>query len=170
MADEFKIIKFGFSLIEILVVISVFVVISIVITQAIFTTVRQTKKGDSYTLIKDNLEYALSVMERNIHNAEKIISCTATGIVYEDEYDTLPAPSFSCIDIASGGDPGYIASGSSRLTSQGLDLIGCNFVCITPTPGLPPPIDINLTATPVGVSGIESATVSAKRRILLRSY
>lgn len=165
----------GFSLIEMLVVVGIFAVVALVSTQSVLLTIRSSRKSESLVYIRQNLDYALSVMERHLHAAKGVTCTSSTTVTYTDDLGTSPLPTFSCVDTAAGGDPGYVASNSARLTSANVDVTGCTFTCpqVTPTPGVPTPplnVEVSFTAIPATNTGVESATVTETRKILLRSY
>lgn len=62
----------GFSLIEILVVISIFAVIGILTTRSIFITLRSARKSDSLVRVRENVNYAMGIIERQIRTAESV--------------------------------------------------------------------------------------------------
>jgi len=68
----------GLSLIEILIVITIFAVIGILSTRSVFLTLRGAKKSDSLVRVRENVNNALSVIERQIRNSEKV-TCPSTG-------------------------------------------------------------------------------------------
>ena len=110
----------GFSLLEILVVITVFSMLAILTTQAVILTLKGTKKSESLTKVRANIDYSLAVIERNIRNADSIVECPNTDqtiISYTDENGSIT--SFSC---ANDSDGGYIASASGRLTNSEVDV------------------------------------------------
>ena len=160
----------GFSLIEMMVVITIFAVIGIIVTSSVILTIAGAKKSESIIKARENLDYALNVIERNIRNANSIVGCSGDSsyaIKYLDQNNT--SASFSCIGM--GGVDSYIASGSSnlRLTSTTVKIVGCNFSCVTSTSS-PPLVIIDLSVQNAGSSGIQSSNVSASTQIYLRNY
>jgi type II secretory pathway pseudopilin PulG len=138
----------GISLIEILVVMGVFAVLGILTTRSVILSLQGSKKGDALVKVRENVNYAMAVMERQLRNAEEITACTSSSILYKDSLGG--DSSFSC----SGG---YIASGSARLTSSEVVITACSFIC---TPSTPPQIDINIAAE----------GISATTKVDLRTY
>src|SRR3989344_481874 len=164
----------GFSLVEMLVVMVVFSILAIVTTQTLVVSLRSSKKSESIVVVKQNVDYAQSTMERLLRNAQKITVCSATGgdqIDYLDENNTTGR--FRC--VTSGSDR-YIASGSAalvRLTSPEVQVsCGSVFKCsLNPNPNVPPSIEINLEAVLAGLgTGLEGAKVTSSTKILLRTY
>ncbi len=162
----------GFSLIEILVVLAVFSILALIVTQGIFVTLRGAKKSEVTARVKENLAYALSVMERQLHNATEVTPCpnaSPTKLDYKDENGKTAY--FSCQNV---GAAGYVASSSAtvRLTADDVSVTACAFTCATPPPGVnsPPSVDINITAQDALTSGVEGAQVTTSTKIYLRSY
>lgn len=158
----------GFSLVEMLVVILVFSILAILSTQALISTLRGSKKSESVGQVRENIDFAMNSMERLLRNTQEIVSCTNTKLVYVDEnYQT---GSFTCDNSNKS-----IASGSAniRLTSSNV-AIDCSlpvFKCPVPLPGVPPSIEISITATDATLgSSAEGAKVTSKTKILLRTY
>lgn len=159
----------GFSLIEMLVVLTVFSVLILLVAQSISATLRNTKKGDSQITVKDNIDFAVSVMERQLHNANSIdLTNCSSGVTYMDQYRNTS--SFQCLGPAGSQ---YIASGSARLTSDQVNLTQCLISCNPETPDTNslPSVDIKLTGQSLGVSGdATTGTASISTKIYLRSY
>src|SRR4030043_751743 len=63
---------FGYSIIEILIVIGIFAIFSVVVTQSVILSLRGTKKSGSVVTVKEDLEYAASTIERVLQNATSI--------------------------------------------------------------------------------------------------
>lgn len=164
--------KSGFSLIEILVVLAIFSILAIVVTQGIFVTLRSARKSETTSRVKENLAYATAVMERQLHNASEVTPCpntSPTRLDYKDEDGKTSY--FSCQSV---GPSGYVASGSAsiRLTSDSVSVTSCSFACATPAPGVdsPPSVDINITASDAVTLGVEGAQVTTSTKVFLRSY
>lgn len=161
----------GYTLIELLVVLLIFSILSVVVVQSLALSLRGSRKSESIGQVRENVEYAANIMDRLLRNAQDIVSCTSTQIVYRDEFNTTPNPQFNCL----GGANGYIASGSGslRLTSTTV-YIDCAtspvFTCPAATPGVPESIDIRLIGRDVDSFGAEGATVTSTSKILLRTY
>lgn len=159
----------GVSLVEILVVIAVFAILGIVTTQAVLLTLRGTKKSEAVIKVRENLNYAMAVMERQLRNSEEITStCPGGGlsINYRDERGA--AASFSCVNV--GPSAGYVASGSAQLTSTDITVTSCSFSCTTGTSSNPPSVTISLTGKGASDTGVTGAEVSVETKIFLRTY
>lgn len=157
----------GFSLLEILVVLVVFSFLGIIVAQSLLFTLRGTRKSETLDLVRENTEFAISVIERQLHNADTVFPCPNPDdkvLDYFDEEGT--AASFSCLNI---GENGYIASGSGRLTSETVSVTECSLVC-SPGGAAPPKVEVTLTAKTKGASGTEGASVTSATNIILRTY
>jgi prepilin-type N-terminal cleavage/methylation domain-containing protein len=156
----------GYSIVELLVTLTVFAIIAIISTQAVVLSLRGTRKGESLISTRENLDFAFGVMERQLRSARSITSCASDQLVYEDEERIVT--NFSCV----GESDGYLASGSARLTSNevNVDCTGIIFSCPAVAPGVPPTVIISATAQDADSQGIEGSSVTASTRILLRTY
>lgn len=154
----------GFSLIELLVVVSVFSILAVLATQSIALTLRGSRKSESLIEVREDISYAMNIMERLIRGAKEI-TCAPDGLAlnYIDSYGNNT--DFTC----DGGASGYIASGSARLTSNNT-VIDCSsgnvvFNCVSANY-----VEITLTAEDAAMAGIEGVQVTSSTRILLRIY
>ena len=161
----------GFSLIEMLVVLVVFSILAIVTSQVLIISIRSSKKSESVVVVKQNVDYAMSTMERLLRNAQVITGCTGNQLDYLDG-NNRPGR-FQC--VTTGADPYYIASGSAtpvRITSTEV-IVDCGavFDCPLPVPNVAQSVIINLSASHSLLgTGVEGAQVSATSKILLRTF
>ncbi len=134
---KFKNQKSGFTLVEVLVVVGILVIIMVAVSTIFFTTTRSSTKTKIVTKVKENGDYALSVMERLIRDSQEIIE-NSDGKLCESDMKKLKVKrldgteiEFACVD--AGGENGYIASNSANLTSpQIVKLNSCSFDCSCP--------------------------------------
>ena len=139
----------GISMIEILIVIGIFAVLGVLSTRVITLSLQGSKKGDAQIKVRENLDYAVSIIERQLRNAGSVFSCTVSppAISYSDS--NAISSSFSCLNMASAG---YVASGSARLTSEEIKVTACSFVCTAGSGSTPPKVAINIQAEGVSIS------------------
>lgn len=168
--------KKGFTLIEILVVITIFAFLGILITRSILLSITGSKKSESIVKVRTSLDYAMGVMERQLRNADGIPTLnpddspncpnTDTSVLnYTDQYGNLT--SFSC---QSNGNVQYMASGSAQLTGSDINLKTCEILCSQSTGVSPAVVTINLEGEDVTASGIQGADVSLSTQVSLRNY
>jgi len=169
----------GFTLIEMLVVIAVFSVLAILATQSLFLTLRSSARSESVRKARENLDYAVSSMERNVRNASALD--VAAGCTSGDRVDFTDvwgySASYYCKDVDGDSLDDTIAS-FSAFTSQevyltndtDLNIESCSITCTDPGSGAPVSVNVNITAT-AGVAGsIEGASVNIQDKIFLRTY
>lgn len=159
--------KKGFSLVEILIVISVFGVIGILATRSVFLTLRGAKKSESLVRVRENINFSLAVIERQLRNAESITCPNPSSSILN--YISLEGTvtSFSCL---TASPTSYVASGSARLTSDDIQITQCSFTCTQSDLNNPPSVKITLTAEDTLTTGIEKGSVSSQTEIILRNY
>lgn len=159
----------GISFIEILVVVAVFAVLGILVSRITILTLRGSNKSDAVVKVRENIDYAIAIMERNIRNADKVEPCPNSDQTRIDYIaDVGGATSFSCVGM--GTENSYIASGSARLTGTDVKINSCSFSCAPQEGGIPPSVVINLEVQDNKAAGVDSAKVTTSSKILLRSY
>lgn len=159
----------GMSLLEILVVITIFAILGIIVTRSVVLSIGGSRKSESVIKVRENLSYSLAIIERQIRNANSVSQCPnadPTRIDYKDQNGN--SAYFSCVNL-DGTDP-YIASGSARLTSDTIKITRCSFTCVAATSTNPALVDISLEAEDAGATGLQNATVSTATQIYLRNY
>lgn len=124
--------KKGFSLIEVLVVLSIFVLIAIIANQLLFPVFRGSEKTGAAIIVKQNGNYAISVIQRELYNSKGVFDCAANRVTYFDADGELT--SISC-SIGSGSKI-FLASrsGARDLTSSEVEVESCTITCPPPSP------------------------------------
>lgn len=154
--------KKGFSLIEVLVVLSVFALIAVIANQVLFPIFRGGGKTGAAIIVKQNGNYAVSVIQRELYSARQVSSCTLNEV----QYTSADGQSVLLSCTHSGG----ISLGSSRsLTSTEVEVESCRITCLPPSPPYKEVIiDFNL-----GKSGAtraeEKASFPFRARVTLRN-
>lgn len=171
----------GLSLIEILVVITVFAVLGIIISTSIILSLQGSQKSLGVVAARENLDYATGIIERQLRNANSIPDCLGLNPSPNPDTSTINfidqngnPSSFTCVLTGTSTEAGYIASGSAnlRLTSPQVAISACSFTIACGSPGSvnPPYVDVSLTAHPVNLTGAQSSTLTNSVRIYLRNY
>lgn len=162
----------GFSLIEVLVAIVMFTLLAIVATQTTVQSLRGSRVSDAGTQVRENMEYALSVLERHVRNASSIVTaCDGVGrqtLTYLNEKGRQAT--FQCLTDANGT---YLASNSAtaRLTTSSITLTTCSFVCTYPSGvNSPPQVTVNLAGKSNSTDSLSQSIVNISSSIILRSY
>lgn len=157
---------------EILVVIMIFAVLGILVTQSVILTIRGSRKSESLVKVRENLNYAMSIVERQLRNSNSITTCDAGSqrIDYTDQDDEQAY--FSCNEI--GSENSHIASGSgtisARLTNTETKITSCSFSCTYGADLIPSIVNIDFTAEDAEITGTENSQVSISNQIYLRNY
>lgn len=167
----------GFSLIETLVVVSVFAIVSLIVSRATAVSLVGSRKSDASTQVRENLSLAVSVLERHLRSAREITSnCTGTPgsfISYIDENGSAAGfycnPSTSCTSSTNT----YVASGSAlaRITNPDkVCITHCQFICAATGVGTPPGVRISIEGRSKEASGIEDTSIRLETGVSLRAY
>jgi prepilin-type N-terminal cleavage/methylation domain-containing protein len=176
----------GFSLIETLVVIAVFALISVIVSRSVAVSIVGTRKSDSSALVRENLNLAVSAVERRLRSASKITtSCTGTPeqsiqFINEDGVESRLFCNPGTCTVGGNTYIGYVPDISApgleeRLTnSDSVCITACEFVCSPQSApgglGLPPAIRISVEGRSKGTSGVEDTSVRLETGVSLRAY
>lgn len=159
----YKNISHGYSLVELLIVMFIFSIFAVLIAQAVALTIRGNMKSENISQIKQNLDYTLNVMSREMRNASLIDtdSCIGAGFSYYDVDGRFV--SFSC----NSDDPGdhFIEhSELGRLTGGSVQIVNCSEVFLCPD-------SLNVIVHIIGndkSGGVVGASHSASTQFLIR--
>ncbi len=134
----------GFTLIEVIVVLGIFAVISAMVPLIFSSILKNTNKSYLSGIVRQEGSYAVSVMESLLRNAEDVSGSCQTGMTSLKILDNGGQESeFICVDAGLAG--GYIASNSARLTTTKVKLSDCSFNCESFGESLPKKIGIDFT-------------------------
>lgn len=127
--------SFGFSLIEILVAISIIITASTVVVAILFSSFRGISKSAVTEEVRQNGNRAISQMSRTIQFAENFLGASVDGAAYQSCVGGVGAYQF--IKVRSGG--GDVILSCNNLTVDGTSLIdttrvkvvggSCSFSC-----------------------------------------
>lgn len=160
--------KNGFTILEILVVLSLFVLIALLANQVFFSALRGTSKSDATTLVKQSGNYALSVMQRNLYNSRGITGCSSDRVTYLDADGNQTY--FLCVPAAGTATDGYIASGSARLTTEDVVVTSCSVTCSPSLPETPREVSVLFELKrAIGERVEEKSTLPFQTRVVLRN-
>lgn len=161
----------GFTMIEILVVVGILGVIAVIGSNMFFTTLRASNKTKVLAVIKQNGNYALSIMERIIRDSQEVVANCGVGMkkIKVKRLDGSETE-FSCNQ--EGTVNGNIASNSARLTSSEVKVDSCSFGCSTQGEFYPQNVVINFTLSQAVVTTRveEQASVNFKTTVSLRNF
>lgn len=162
--------KRGFTLLEILISMSIFAIIVVMGSGLFIAILRGAAKSRIIQEVKQSGDYATSVMERLIRNARDITACDSDSI-------TIEGPDGGVTTFGFFTDPSYLIASQSgsltpaqaRLTSDEVKLTSGSFSC---TPALDPArvtIQFTLEQAQEEARFEEAATVSFQTTVTLRN-
>lgn len=162
----------GFSLIELLVVIALFSIIGVIVAQSSITTFRGAKKTDSDAKLRENIDYAMSIMERHLRSAVSVTCVSSTQVDFIDQNNNLGR-----FLLNTAGTDTYIASYSAlpapatqRITSQELTISNLIFTCpVSASPNVAPVVDVGITALDRNAQGTDRSQITTSAKIILRT-
>ncbi len=159
----------GVSLLEILVVVTIFAILGVVVSRSVLLTLQGSRKTESIVKVRENLSYAMNIIERQVRNADSIPACPLTDpntLTYTDTFGQ--STSFTCVNI--GQETGNVASGSARLTNDSITVTACSFACEPGTVNNPASIVVDITAVDRNALSSSTSSVSLSNKIYLRNY
>jgi len=157
----------AFTLIEILVVVSLFTIIAVITGQSLIRILGSTSSSNSTARARENLEHALSIMDRALMNAKEVTACTTSPMRVEYSTNNETGRYFECKDF--GGVTTLEQDGES-LVSDEIDLTVCRMTCLTPS-GYTSPNAVQIELEGVDIEGAyTSVPVNMQTTIILRSY
>ena len=169
----------GFTLIEILVVVGILGIIAVVASNVFFTTLRSSGKTKVLTTVKQNGDYALSVMERMIRDSQEVMTnsdgqyCVAGMKKIKVKKLDGTELEFVCPEEEEAGTTNSrIASNSAHLTSSEVKVDSCSFDCESKGQFYPKTVTINFTLSQSAVTSRpeEQASVNFTTTVSVRNF
>ena len=159
--------ELGYSLIEMLVVIIIFAILSVVGTQIVTISIRNSNKSERQTEVRENVDYVFNVISRELQSAESLDTDTSTPTVLNYYNKDGVYSTIRCIN-------GYIELGTARITSTSVE-IQCSgtppvFAWQAATSSTPYTVTVTLRANDTGALGIDGSEIETSRQIIVRSF
>ncbi len=162
----------GFSLVEMLVVISVMGLIVLVGSNLFLGSLRGTSKSDVLLAVRQNGGYALGAIEEMIKNSYGLVSCTQDSISVKDANSQEVV--FNLVNDVNGIP--RIASNGSYLTSNKVKVLNFLVDCSQVQPGISSKIGLSFlvqqveeTQSPERSASMEFATTVTIRNFYQES-
>lgn len=153
----------GFTLVEMLTVITLFVVIGTITMSILLTSFRTSSKTDIVTAIQNNGNYALTQMAKTLRNARGLVTpFPCTGGVTTSAITVLTPDDQQVTYSCNYGSPASIASnGASLLDTSIVALVSCTFSCSQQSSSDLPTILINFSLQQQSTSSFAERIASA---------
>ncbi len=165
----------GFTLIEVLVVMGVFVTVSGIILSILFVSLRGSRKSDLIVSVRQNGDVAMSQMVRMIRYAKSLDSPTSCvpSVVYLNSITITSADDnqtvFSC-PVSSG--TGISSNSASLIDVNAVAVSSCSFSCTQASLSDPPSITINFILSALGGGNLVEGQTSIpfQTSVTMRNY
>lgn len=118
----------GFTLVEMLTVVAIFVVVGGIAMAILVTSFRTGHKTDIITLAQQNGNYALSQMAKTLRNARGIVSPFPCVTEVSSSTITVITPDNQQVTYACLSNT-IASNGASLLDTNSVTLVSCSFVC-----------------------------------------
>jgi prepilin-type N-terminal cleavage/methylation domain-containing protein len=154
----------GYSLMEMIVVISMLGLVGVIVSGFLLSTMKANSKAEITKEVRQNGDYALSVMQGMILNSLSVSCPNSTTIRVTDLNNQL-------IDFVCNTAEGKISSNSASLTGSNVAVKSCSFSC-TSSPGKPTRVVINFSIgnKGTGLRPEEKSTINFKSEVVTRNY
>lgn len=156
----------GFTLIETVLAVGIFAMVSVAGGLLLFSTLRGAKKAAAVIAVRSQGANAIGTMTQLLRYATEITSCSGSQLAF-----TVPDGSKGVFSCQKADEDVYLASGSGRLTSPAVQIVDCNTV-FTCTPAAPETknVSINFGLVKANSTFIEdSARINFESQVGLRN-
>ena len=151
------------------------VVVAVVVSNMFFTTFRSSSKTKALTTVKQNGDYALSVMERLVRGSQEV-----TSVCPEVPPESPAVTNNISLKMLNGDEIVFscdlenklIASNGASLTSDQVQLDSCSFECRSQGEFYPQTVTIDFTLSRPGenIREEEKASVDFRTTVVTRNY
>jgi prepilin-type N-terminal cleavage/methylation domain-containing protein len=159
----------GFTLVETLVVVSLFSVLALITAQSLVRVISNSSRTASSAKLRENMEYAMGIADRSLRNAKSITSCTTTPtrkITYVTGEDLVES-----IECTTSAGRTTFRKGTERLLTQDVNVTTCSIVCSSePGSTVLNKVEITLEGADTTSSYSASKPYKLQTQVSLRSY
>lgn len=139
----------GFTLLELLVTMGVFAVVGVTVVTILVTTLREVNKTNVIASVRQNGDYALTTMSRNIREAASLQNppppCGVPSAPSSDTYIQAMAGDASTIKYQCTSNSITDVNGADIVDKNAVIVSGCNFYCSQDSPSQSPVIKVVFT-------------------------
>lgn len=169
----------GFTLIELLVVMVVVAVVGSVVAALLFSTIRDSKKAESITTIRQNGNYVISQMQRIIRygylytlTAPYTNECIPTGTTQTNNFDfaVYDSDHTTLYKYACTSPNGTLKlNGNDLIDTSTAQITSCQITCSQPNLSAPPVVSISFTISSNTSVSESIATVPFNTTVTMRN-
>ena len=164
----------GFTLVELLVTISIVAMVGVVASSTLFSLFRGASKSEILKEVKQNGETALSVMEQKVRNATSVLCTSLGGSQY---FMTITNQDGTTTQFACNSSPLTLTQDNKNLinsasTGTSIQLVACDasvFVCTPPVNPTSVQIRFGLKEGNANANTAETATSYFQSTVTLRN-
>ena len=125
----------GFTIVELLAVVFVFVIIGSLIVAILGATLRGNNKTNALNLVQSNGDYAITEIAKSVRNATTLLSpfpCGPVDIPTATSAVQLAFPdgtitTYSCMD--TNGNPSITSNSAALIDTTSVSVAQCSFTC-----------------------------------------
>ena len=170
---------FGYSMIELLVVVALVGLIGTITTQVFILAIQTQGKSEVIKEVKQNGDYAFSVMESMIRNSTDISgSCNEPStqqlnIRNPDGFNTVFDCTGTNISSISGSEDANPTPTGAPLTNYRVKVTSCTFRVVCPTPPINPKyvyVQYTVSQAGEGTGPKDTSSLDYQTTISLRNY
>ena len=164
----------GFTLVELLVVITIFVTVGSVVISLLVISLRGSNKSESTTVVKQNGSFALSQMVKNIRYARDIAtpaSCIPSATSSTLTIVTYPYNTQITYQCPIGASQAISSNSASLIDINAVQVTACQFTCVQASASEPPRVTIQFTLTSRGANALteSQSTIPFQSSVILRN-
>lgn len=163
----------AFTLIEILIVVSLLGIVMISVTQLLAGVLTGSAKANASQMVKENGQFAISTIERSLRNASRVTTCISgvsgsINFVVSDQTGTNTIYIYSRV---SNRLRQTVNGAASYLTGSELSVTSFSCAQSAGSPGQPPVYKISLIISkPSSIIGQNIASQTFETTVSLRTY
>lgn len=174
MKKNRKKLKNGFTLVELLVVITILVTVGGIVVTLLYISLRGNNKSETVTSVKQNGTFALSQMVKSIRYAKSLTSpasCTPTATTTSVSFITYPDNGQITYSCPTGGNLAISSNSASLIDTNAVEVTACSFVCTQTSPSDSPRLTIQFTLQSRGANALTEtqSTIPFQSSVIMRN-
>lgn len=164
----------GFTLVELLVVLAIFITVGGLILSVLFISLRGSTKTQVETMVKQNGSYALSQIVRTVRYAGSLdtpTSCVPSATVQSIAVRSLADSEQTVFSCPAAPGEGISSNSASLVDTNSLTVTNCSFTCKQEASNQAPQITIEFTLSAKNTGGLleASSTIPFQSTVIMRN-